>query len=153
MIWIGLVISFQKIYGLCGIKGHIVERRWDVTFVHGRTTECEDSARILKQNSQYQHIKQTLLGLPNEHLVHEHHPQPHCHCQLSEKYELYRKDPQISAPPQSYKHPVHDSSPYLRLYYISHCLQKILTHKNVCFDHENIYHERHLHDQATSVVI
>ena len=27
--------------------------RWDVTFVHGRTTECEDSARILKQNSQY----------------------------------------------------------------------------------------------------
>ena len=53
MIWIGLVISFQKIYGLCGIKGHIVERRWDVTFIHGRTTECEDSARILKQNSQF----------------------------------------------------------------------------------------------------
>ena len=54
MIWIGLVISFQKIYGLCGIKGHIVERRWDVTFIHGRTTECEDSARILKQNSPFE---------------------------------------------------------------------------------------------------
>ena len=36
VIWIGLVISFQKIYGLCGTKGHIVERRWYVTFVHWR---------------------------------------------------------------------------------------------------------------------
>ena len=34
-------------------KRSLVERRWDVTFVHGRTTECEDSARILKQNSQF----------------------------------------------------------------------------------------------------
>ena len=25
------VISFQKIFGLYGIKGHIVEIRWDVT--------------------------------------------------------------------------------------------------------------------------
>ena len=49
------VISFQKIFGLCGLKGHIVEIRWDVTLVHIRTygrTECEDRARILKQNSQ-----------------------------------------------------------------------------------------------------
>ena len=36
------VISFQKIFDLCGLKGHIVEKRWGVTLVHGRT-ECEDS--------------------------------------------------------------------------------------------------------------
>ena len=54
--WIVGVISFQKIFGLCGLKGHIVEIRWDVTLVHddARTTECEDRARILKQNSQKQ---------------------------------------------------------------------------------------------------
>ena len=54
--WIVGVISFQKIFGLCGLKGHIVEIRWDVTLVHARTdgmTECEDRARILKQNSQF----------------------------------------------------------------------------------------------------
>ena len=45
------VISVQKIFGLCGLRGHKVEIRWDVTFVDGRTTECEDRA-ILKQNSQ-----------------------------------------------------------------------------------------------------
>ena len=50
--WIVGVISFQKIFGLCGIKGHIVEIRWDVTLEDGRHTECEDRARILEQNSQ-----------------------------------------------------------------------------------------------------
>ena len=55
--WIVGVISFQKIFGLCGLKGHIVEIRWDVTIVHGRTTECEDRARILKQNSQFGSFK------------------------------------------------------------------------------------------------
>ena len=35
--WIVDVISFQKIFGLCGLKGHIVEIRWDVTLVHGHT--------------------------------------------------------------------------------------------------------------------
>ena len=35
--WIVGVISFQKIFGLCGLKGHIVEIRWDVTLEHGRT--------------------------------------------------------------------------------------------------------------------
>ena len=50
--WIVGVISFQKIFGLCGLRGHKVEIRWDVTFVDGRTTECEDRA-ILKQNSQF----------------------------------------------------------------------------------------------------
>ena len=52
--WIVGVISFQKIFGLCGLKGHIVKITWDVTFEdNGRTTECEDRARILKQNSQW----------------------------------------------------------------------------------------------------
>ena len=50
--WIMDGISFQKIYGLCGLKGHIVEIRGGVTLVDGRTdgrrtTECEDRARIL----------------------------------------------------------------------------------------------------------
>ena len=48
------VISFQKIFGLCGLKCHIVEIWRDVTLVHdgrttdGRRTECEDRARILE---------------------------------------------------------------------------------------------------------
>ena len=65
--WIVGVISFQKIFGLCGLKGHIVEIRWDVTLVHGRTdgqrtTVCEDRARILKQNSQFFRIPVSLDG-------------------------------------------------------------------------------------------
>ena len=35
--WIVDVISFQKIFGLCGLRGHKVEIRWDVTLVHIRT--------------------------------------------------------------------------------------------------------------------
>ena len=50
--WIVGVTSFQKIFGLCGLKGHIVKIRWGVTLEDARTTECEDKARILKQNSQ-----------------------------------------------------------------------------------------------------
>ena len=49
--WIVDVISFQKIFGLCGLKCHIVEIWRDVTHVHTRTdgrTECEDRARILE---------------------------------------------------------------------------------------------------------
>ena len=45
------VISFQKIFGLYGLKGHIVDIWRDVTLEDGRThtrTECEDSARILE---------------------------------------------------------------------------------------------------------
>ena len=42
------VISFQKIFGLCGLKCHIMEIWTDVTLVHGQTTECEDRARILE---------------------------------------------------------------------------------------------------------
>ena len=45
------VISFQKIFGLCGLKCHIMEIWRGVTLVHGRTdgrkTKCEDRARIL----------------------------------------------------------------------------------------------------------
>ena len=52
------IISFQKIFGLCALKCHIVEIWRDVTLVHdgrtdgrttdGRRTECEDRARILE---------------------------------------------------------------------------------------------------------
>ena len=37
--WIVDVISFQKIFGLCGLKCHIVEIWRDVTFEDGRTTD------------------------------------------------------------------------------------------------------------------
>ena len=53
--WIVGVISFQKIFGLCGLRGHKVEIRWDVTIVDNGRTECEDRA-ILKQNSQLEHL-------------------------------------------------------------------------------------------------
>ena len=48
--WIVHVISFQKIFGLCGLKCHIVEIWRDVTLVDDgrRHTECEDRARILE---------------------------------------------------------------------------------------------------------
>ena len=54
--WIVDVISFQKIFGLCGLNGHIMEIRLGVTLEDNgrttdngqRTTECEDRARILE---------------------------------------------------------------------------------------------------------
>ena len=64
--WIVGVISFQKIFGLCGLKGNIVEIRWDVTLVHvrtdARTMECEDRARILIQNSQKKQLGQPTMA-------------------------------------------------------------------------------------------
>jgi len=46
------VISFQKIFGLCGLKCHIMEIWRGVTLVDGQRTdgrtECEDRARILE---------------------------------------------------------------------------------------------------------
>ena len=61
--WIVGVISFQKIFGLCGLKGHIVEIRWDVTLVHGQRTdgrtECEDSARILETELAITYLRHT----------------------------------------------------------------------------------------------
>ena len=52
--WIVGVISFQKIFRLYGLKCHIGEKRWGVTLVDGR--KCEDRARILNQNSQYNYV-------------------------------------------------------------------------------------------------
>ena len=55
--WIMDGISFQKIYGLCGLKGHIVEIRRGVTLVDGRTDDEQRNVKIVlefwKQNSQY----------------------------------------------------------------------------------------------------
>ena len=44
--WIVGVISFQKIFGLCGLKHHIVEIRWDVTLVHGQRTTDGRNVKI-----------------------------------------------------------------------------------------------------------
>ena len=46
--WIVDVISFQKIFGLCGLKCHIMEIWRDVTLEDDERTECEDRARILE---------------------------------------------------------------------------------------------------------
>ena len=56
--WIMDGISFQKIYGLCGLKGHIVEIRRGVTLVDDgqRTTDGRNvkiELEFWKQNSQY----------------------------------------------------------------------------------------------------
>ena len=52
--WIVDIISFQKIFGLCGLKCHIVEIWRDVTLVHGRNMKIE--LEFLKQNSQLKEI-------------------------------------------------------------------------------------------------
>ena len=39
--WIVDVISFQKIFGLCGLKGHIVKIRWGVTLENARNVKIE----------------------------------------------------------------------------------------------------------------
>ena len=49
------VISFQKIFGLCGLKCHIVEIWRDVTLVHGQRTDGRNvkiGLEFYKQNSQ-----------------------------------------------------------------------------------------------------
>ena len=55
--WIVDVISFQKIFGLCGLKCHIMEIWRGVTLVHGRTTDNGRNVKIglefWKQNSQF----------------------------------------------------------------------------------------------------
>ena len=59
--WIVGVTSFQKIFGLCGLKCHIVEIWRDVTLVHdGRTTDGRNvkiELEFWKQNSQYAKIR------------------------------------------------------------------------------------------------
>ena len=67
--WIVGVISFQKIYGLSSLKGHIVEIRWDVTLVHTHTDARKDKARILKQNSQLFSEKSVLLFFIQDHIA------------------------------------------------------------------------------------
>ena len=55
--WIVDVISFQKIFGLCGLKCHIVEIWRDVTFEDDAWTDGQRNMKIelefWKQNSQY----------------------------------------------------------------------------------------------------
>ena len=46
--WIVGVISFQKIFGLYGIKGHIVEIRWDVTLEDTHTHDGRTDGRNVK---------------------------------------------------------------------------------------------------------
>ena len=46
--WVLDVISFQKIFGLCGLKCHIMEIWRGVTLEDDGRTECEDRARILE---------------------------------------------------------------------------------------------------------
>ena len=61
------VISFQKIFGLCGLKCHIMEIWTDVTLDDTRTdngqrtTECEDRARILETEFAKTVLSQQLL--------------------------------------------------------------------------------------------
>ena len=53
--WIVDVISFQKIFGLCGLKCHIVEIWRDVTFEDGQRTDGNVNIVLesAKQDSQY----------------------------------------------------------------------------------------------------
>ena len=64
-MWSDHVIGFQKIFGLCGLKGHIGEIWRDVTLVHNgqRTTECEDRARILETEFAKISEKDSLAGI------------------------------------------------------------------------------------------
>ena len=62
--WIVGVISFQKIFGLCGLKGHIVKIRWGVTLEDARTTDGRNvkiELEFWKHNSQ-QGVPESRLG-------------------------------------------------------------------------------------------
>ena len=45
--WIVGVMSFQKMYGLYGLKHHIVEISGDVTDADGRTTKRQGKIELL----------------------------------------------------------------------------------------------------------
>ena len=45
--WIVGVISFQKMYGLYGLKHHIVEKSGDVTDPDGQTTRKDRATQLL----------------------------------------------------------------------------------------------------------
>ena len=67
--WIVDVISFQKIFGLCCLKCHIVEIWRDVTFEDGqRTTDgrkCEYSARIREAGFAIMRVKKYIILVCN----------------------------------------------------------------------------------------
>ena len=44
--WIVDVLSFKKIFSLCGLKGHTVEIRGGVTLVDGRTDDEQRNVKI-----------------------------------------------------------------------------------------------------------
>ena len=46
--WIVDVLSFKKIFSLCGLKGHIVEIRGGVTLVDDRRTTNNEQRRNVK---------------------------------------------------------------------------------------------------------
>ena len=49
--WLVVVISFQKIYGLYGLKHHIVEKMLDVTLVDDGRRNVKIELEFWKQNS------------------------------------------------------------------------------------------------------
>ena len=51
--WIVSVISFQQIFDLCGLKGHIVEKRKDVTHVRDGQRNVKVGLEFRILNSQY----------------------------------------------------------------------------------------------------
>ena len=61
--WILGVTSFQKIFGLCGLKCHIVEIWRDVTLDDGqRNVKIE--LEFWKQNSQNEEVMSYVIGSP-----------------------------------------------------------------------------------------
>ena len=63
--WIMDGISFQKIYGLCGLKGHIVDIRWGVTTVMDAQTDGNMKIELESSKQDSQLVKST----PNVYLV------------------------------------------------------------------------------------
>ena len=72
--WIVDVLSFKKIFSLCGLKGHIGEIRGGVTLVDNgrrRTTECEDRARNLETDFA-KRTKHHRIGVKNMYIQQLH---------------------------------------------------------------------------------
>ena len=65
--WIVNVISFQKIFGLCGLKGHIVKIRLGVTIEDNGRRNMKIGLKFWKQNSQFDiflsRLQSWVLGL------------------------------------------------------------------------------------------
>ena len=74
--WIVDIISFQKIFGLCCLKCHIVEIWRDVTFEdRGRTDNGNVNIELesAKQDSQFLNCLQT-WSFPGQHLTNATQP-------------------------------------------------------------------------------